>query len=82
MGSGMSVRRRIALIIDPTLTPVITLGEPDPYIRVWASRDGQLVEEVHRIGVALERLNAKRARPKITYCRHPELHPEIEKVSA
>lgn len=71
----MSIRRRLALLVDPSLG-----GRPDPYFLRW---NYAFEENLKKIAASLDAIE-KRTKPRKgrnVWCEHPELHPEVELVS-
>ena len=64
----MSIRRRLAMWLDPGPTTTVV------------SLDWDTTRELHRIAEALKSIDRKTAkrRPRVIECRHPELHEESE----
>lgn len=73
------IRRRLALLIDPTLAPPTAEISSEP---LWLDlgRTYEIARNTERIAKALEQLNRKteKRRPRNVWCQHPELHPEVE----
>lgn len=74
----MNVRRRLALLIDPSLEPHTPIINNLGLDARWITAD--LAHNTERIARALEKIESKtaRRRPRNVWCQHPELHPEVE----
>ena len=76
----MTLRRRLALLIDPT----IALIRPEPpSIDLYRGLSWEMAHSLDAIAKSLASLDQKtrKRRPRIVECQHPELHPELELVS-
>ena len=83
---AVDLRRRIALFICPDLgfsEPLEPLEPLAPSIAFTFDPHHQTLHEIaesaERIAREMERLNARRRRPRNVWCEHPELHPELAK---
>lgn len=78
-----SFRRRLALLIDGSLTQPTPSPEPD-YVGWKLSGYGLrgIEEQLTRINKHLANLDrkAQRRRMRVIECRHPELHPEYPEM--
>ena len=79
----MSLRRRIALWLDPTLdVPQQPIPEPIR-LDLNARHYSEMADALERIAKTLHSIDRKTAkrRPRVIECQHPELHPELEAVA-
>jgi hypothetical protein len=78
----MTLRRRIALFLDPDLLVEPPDPTPEPLRLDWSHRPlSDISSELSSIAKTLDRIERFKRRPRIVECRHPELHPELEQVA-
>lgn len=82
----MSLRRRIALFLDPALlapaSPPEQETDPDRIEWLFRRYDPEVAHYLGKIARTLESMERTKRRPRNVWCEHPELHPELEEIAS
>lgn len=74
----MTLRRRIALFLDPDLTPAPSADPAPPalHLDLSAHHLADIANVLERLVKVADRIERRKRRPRIVECAHPELHEE------